>query len=290
MSAGNAADGRDAARVAQAVASSRRYREVEPALVHRLAAEELGRARSEADAVKRVKRRLHQAVTAYRPAARDAHDLDRLAATWAGDLSAPDFGEACRTVLRRHASTRERLPVLENFFGPAWEAIGGAPATLADLGCGFGPLALPWMGLSPGARYLAVDVDGAQLSLVDGFLDLVGQQHEIRRADLAADPPPTLTAMPLDVALLLKLIPLLDRRDPDAARRLLAGLPVRHAVVSFPARSLGGRARGMERTYRERIGTLVSDLGERVTGVTEASVSGELVFVLALAPLEAVDG
>jgi len=290
VSAGNAADGGDAARVAQAVAGSRRYREVEPALVRRLAAEELARSRSEADAVKRVKRRLHQAVTAYRPVARDAHDLDRLAAAWAGDLSGPAFREACRTVLRRHASTRERLHVLEGFFAAVWDGMGGAPATLVDLGCGLGPVALPWMGLAPAARYLAVDVDGAQLSLVDGFLDLVGQPHQVRRADLAANPPPTLTSTPLDVALLLKLIPLLDRRDPDAARRLLAGLPARHAVVSFPSRSLGGRGKGMERTYPERIETLVRALGERVTGVTETSVSSELVFVLALAPLEAVDG
>ena len=61
-------------------------------------------------------------------------------------------------------------------------------------------------------------------------------------------------------------------------------------MVSFPLRSLGGRGKGMERTYRGRIETLVSDLGERVTAVAEASVLHELVYVLTLAPLPATDG
>ncbi len=70
-------------------------------------------------------------------------------------------------------------------------------------------------------------------------------------------------------------------RIPDAAARLLRAVRVRHAVVSFPARSLGGRGKGMERTYRERLDRLVVDAG-RVEAVAEASVPNELVFVLTL--------
>jgi hypothetical protein len=56
---------------------------------------------------------------------------------------------------------------------------------------------------------------------------------------------------------------------------------VRHAVVSFPVRTLGGQRKGLERTYRDRLGRLVDGCA-RVTGVAEASVPGELVFVLTL--------
>jgi 16S rRNA (guanine(1405)-N(7))-methyltransferase len=73
----------------------------------------------------------------------------------------------------------------------------------------------------------------------------------------------------------------LDRQDPGAAGRLIRELDVRHAVVSFPARSLGGRGKGMDRTYRERLDRLIEE-SPRVTATTEVSVSNELVFVLTL--------
>jgi 16S rRNA (guanine(1405)-N(7))-methyltransferase len=144
--------------------------------------------------------------------------------------------------------------------------------------------ALPWMGLSPIARYVAVDVDGEALALVDGFLSIVGQPHEVVAADLAGEAPLPEVIPAVEVAMLLKLVPTLDRRDPAAAGRLLAAARARHAVVSFPVRSLGGRARGMERTYRSRLEALVAELatlGAPVHAVADASIPGELVFVLA---------
>jgi len=281
-------DDAPAERVATAVVASRRYRGLDAELVRRVTAEELPRAGNEADAVKRVRRRLHQAVAAYRSAPRDgsgALDLARLESAWKGRLGDPAFRDACATVLRRHASTRERLPHLEHYFPRLWELTGEPPQRIADLGCGLGPLALPWMGLPAGAHYLAVDVDTAQLDLADRFLALVGQPHRVVAADLAATDlvPDTLVGERVDVAFLLKLVPLLDRRDRAAAGRLLGALDARDAVVSFPVRSLGGRGKGMERTYRERLTGLVAALGDRVNAVTEASIPGELVFVLRLA-------
>jgi 16S rRNA (guanine(1405)-N(7))-methyltransferase len=266
-------------RVTTRVTASRRYRDLDASLIRRLAEEEVSRSRNEADAVKRVKRRLHQAVAAYRPAARDDRDLARLGAAWDGDLGGLAFRGACVAVLRRHASTRERLPHLEGFFPRIWEQTGAAPASLADLGCGLGPVALPWMALPRATGYRAVDVDGAQLAFVDRYLALVGQPHAVEAADLAAG----WRTAPVEAALLLKLVPLLDRRGPGVALDLLAALPARHAVVSFPVQSLGGRGKGMERTYRARLEALVRDLGARVTDVAEASVPNELVFVLSLA-------
>jgi len=130
------------------VAESRRYRAVDPAVVRRLASEELRRARGADDAVKRVKRRLHQAVGAYRPSAAGGaihRDIERLTAASQGDPSGGELRAVCLDLLARHASTRERLPFLDRFYTTIWDAIGGAPASLIDLGCGLAPLALPWM-------------------------------------------------------------------------------------------------------------------------------------------------
>jgi 16S rRNA (guanine(1405)-N(7))-methyltransferase len=127
------------------------------------------------------------------------------------------------------------------------------------------------------ATYLARDVDERPLATVKEFFALIGQPHSVVTMDAVAAVP----GERADVALLLKLVATLDRQDPDASGRLLRGLAVRHAVVTFPARSLGGRGKGMERTYRERLDRLVEESG-RVSAIAEASVPNELVFVLTL--------
>jgi 16S rRNA (guanine(1405)-N(7))-methyltransferase len=261
--------------IVERVLRSSRYRDVDRTLLARLAEEELGRSRTADEAVKRVKRRLHQAVGAFRGRSRA---IDPIAAAWTGDLSDAAFRAACADALAHHASTRERAGDLEGFYRRIWALIG-VPHRLLDLGCGLGPLALPWMDLAADATYVGVDVDRRPLTLVDDFLALVGQPHRVEARDLVVDPPRD-TA---DVALLLKLVPTLDQQDPGAAVRLLRALRVRHAVVSFPRRSLGGRGRGMEGTYRARLERVAADAGH-VRHVAEAPSASELVFVLTLGP------
>ena len=260
------------AEIVERVLRSSRYRDVDRSLLSRLAAEELPRARSADDAVKRVKRRLHQAVGAFRSAARP----DALAAAWSGDLAEPAFRTACADALRAHASARERVPHLDAFYDGIW-SLTGMPGSVMDLGCGLNPLTLPWMDLPADATYLASDVDLRPLATVTAFLELVGQPHRVETHDVVERAPSDV----VDVALLLKLVTTIDRQVPDAATRLLAALHVRHAVVSFPRQSLAGRGKGMERTYRQRLDRLVAEAG-RVGAVADASVPNELVFVLTL--------
>lgn len=259
--------------VVDRVRRSARYRDVDQAMLERLATEELPRSRTVDDAVKRVKRRLHQSVGAFR----GSLPADRLALSWAGDFGDPAFRAGCGDVMRGHASTRERLPHLDGFFEAIWQRAAGPPRRLLDLGCGLTPLSLPWMRLDRDASYHAVDVDDRSLAAVRGFLSLVEQPHQVTRTDLVSTVPSAST----DVALLLKLVTTLDRQDPDAATRLLRGLDARHAVVSFTTRTLAGRGRGMERSYRARMDRLASE-SMRVREVVEASVPNELVFVLSL--------
>ena len=254
---------------------SSRYRDVDRGVLERMAAEELPRARNSDEATKRVKRRLHQAVGAFR----GARGATALADAWNGSLPDPAFRATCAEAMRRHASTRERLPHLDRFYRSIWE-VTGTPSVLLDLGCGLNPLSLPWMEIGDGT-VLASDVDDRPLATVRGFLELIGQPHAVEARDLVTDPPDAAA----DVALLLKLVTTLDRQDASAAARLIRSLRARHAVVSFTTRSLGGRGKGMERTYRDRLERLVGE-ADRARQVAEVSVPGELVFVLALDPLD----
>jgi len=259
------------------VLGSPRYRDVDRALVARLAGEELPRARNTDDAVKRVKRRLHQAVGAYRGGSAST-TVDQLRTTWSGAWDEP-MRRACRKALERHASTRERAGELDRFYPALWEAIGGAPRSVLDLACGLNPFALPFMGLAADAEYRACDADGRVLGEVDAFLALVGQPHRTWACDLAVGAP----GVEADVALLLKTVPLLDRQDPHATLRLLRGIRAPRIVVSFPVRSLGGRG-GLERSYRARMEGLLGELGGRLHSTAELRFNSELAFVLTMVP------
>ncbi|MCV0403051.1 MAG: 16S rRNA methyltransferase [Chloroflexi bacterium] len=264
------------AEIVERVLRSPRYRDVDRALLTRLADEELPRSRGTDDAVKRVKRRLHQAVGAFR-GRRAADPLpEAIRDAWTGNLSDPAFRAASADAMRAHASTRERIPLLDELYPAVW-SVTGLPSSLMDLGCGLNPLTLPWMGLASDARYLASDVDRRPLAAVAAFLELVDQPGAVEVRDLVAAPPTDAA----DVALLFKLVTTLDRQDRNAASRLLETLAVRHAVITFPVRSLGGRGRGMERTYRARLDELMAGV-DRVRDVTEVAVSGELVMVAEL--------
>lgn len=263
------------AEIVERVLRSSRYRDVEPDLLRRLAAEELPRARNADDAVKRVKRRLHQAVGAFRGPG-GANPLAPVRAAWHGDLRDDAFRDACRGVLRTHASTRERVDELDAFYPNIWR-VTGVPRRLVDLGCGMNPLSLPWMGLETDASYGMVDADRRPLATSVAFLELVGQAHRAHTLDLVTDAP----REPADVVLLMKLVPTLDRQDPSAADRLLSSLRASCAVVSFPRRSLGGRGKNLELTYRDRLDRLVGG-SSRVTDIAEVPSMNELVFVVGL--------
>jgi 16S rRNA (guanine(1405)-N(7))-methyltransferase len=256
------------------VSTSRRYRWVAEAVVARLAAEEIPKSRNLADAEKRTKRRLHQIFGAYTGQLDYARLLlDIARARSSGDEQA--LRVACRAALAQHASTRERLPILDQFYARIF-TVTGAPATVVDIACGLNPLALPWMGLPPGCRYLAYDIDAAMLNFVAGFLDLIGVDHRVCLRDVVADPPDDAC----DVALLLKTVPCLDQQHPGAAGDIMRAVRARHIVVSFPTRSLGGHGgKGMDRSYRERV---VAGLGTGDWGrlLEEIELPGELVFVV----------
>lgn len=264
------------AEIVERVRRSARYRDVDPSLLARLAEEEGPKARGTDDAVKRVKRRLHQAVGAFRGGRAGDRLPAELREAWSGDRGDPSFRAACVEVMRRHASSRERIALLDELYPATW-AMTGVPTSILDLGCGLNPLALPWMGLDPAAPYVAMDVDRRPLTTVEGFLELIGQAGRTEARDLVADPP----TEPADVALLFKLVTTLDRQDPDAAARLLAALAVRHAVITLPLRSLAGRGRGMERAYRRRLEDLFASV-DRVRDAVEVPVAGELVMVATL--------
>ena len=60
---------------------------------------------------------------------------------------------------------------------------------------------------------------------------------------------------------LFKTIPCLEQQEKGAGVRLLRSLRARCAVVSFPARTLGGRDKGMALHYDQFMAEMIRELG-----------------------------
>ena len=158
--------------------------------------------------------------------------------------------------MRHHASTRERLPILQAFYATTLAPLGPLRSVL-DLACGLNPLALPWMPLAADASYYACDIYADMMAFLNQFFVLAGVRGQARVCDLVAAPP----REPADLALVLKALPPLDQQAKHAGRDLLRALNARHILVSFPAHSLGGRGKGMAENYELRFRDLADAEG-----------------------------
>lgn len=259
----------DLAQLIEDVRSSAKYRQVVPALVARIGAEELAKRPRYKDALKATKNKLHQVAGAYQAGA-------MLYSTWLESLrEAPDLEarkSVCRDAMAAHASTRERLPILETFYAELFAALPPIQSVL-DVACGLNPLAVPWMGLAKNTPYLACDVYEDQVAFLGEALPLLGVNGKVEACDVVGQPPDT----EVDLAFVLKTLPCLEQVDADASQRLLAGLPARYIIVSYPVASLGGRAKGMSNQYRANFLAMADEQGWQVE---ELAITGELVFLI----------
>ncbi|NJO12822.1 MAG: 16S rRNA methyltransferase [Gammaproteobacteria bacterium] len=231
-----------AEQVAQLVQGSRKYADIDAALVATLSRSEGAKAATEKDAAKRVKRKLHQMVGAYL-------DAEVPFGTWLERLRTVPEGERaalCKELLGHHASTRERVAELRDIYDFIFAA--SAPQTVLDLACGLNPLGRVFMPLPAQTRYLATDVHRGLIGFLNEAFPLLGITGHAFVHDLLSGPP----AMAADMVLLLKTLPCLEQADRACGRGLLSALQAPRVVVSFPTASLGGAKRGMQHFYQQR--------------------------------------
>jgi 16S rRNA (guanine(1405)-N(7))-methyltransferase len=255
--------------VISAVMASAKYRTVCPELVRDLAARELAGRSGVREAARAVRNRLHQAAGAYMEGRPDYGPWSERIRAASGD---PDELKAvCRSIMARHASTRERLPILDGFYGALLEGLGPVRSVL-DLGCGLNPLTVPWMpaGLH---IYTACDIYADMTEFVRGIFPLAGVEGRALVWNLLAGAP----EIDADVTLALKILPPLELMDRSASLRLLRSVRSRALAVSFPASSLGGRSRGMTANYSRRFGELIES---EPWSARRVDFPGELAFVL----------
>jgi 16S rRNA (guanine(1405)-N(7))-methyltransferase len=269
------------------VRKSAKYAQVSEPLIREIGAAELRKRASLKEAIKATKNKLHQAGGMF------AEEKARYDAWLAAITSAitptphpnplPSFddrsgGEGAegagegllREIMSHHASTRERLPILDAFYKTIFAGLPPIHSVL-DVACGLNPLAIPWMNLAPAATYHAVDIYADMIRFLGEAMNRLGVQGKAETRDVIHDCP---TAR-VDVALVLKAVSCLEQIDKRAGPILLDTINARHIVVSYPTRTVGGRAIGMRAMYETHFNALVAG---RNWPVTRFEFDGELVF------------
>lgn len=248
-----------------ALLSAKKLRELCPDTIRRVFFECLPKYKTLKEADKATRTELHRITGAF-VTPENLALAERLLDEWQ-----PGDDETLAHALALHASTKERLPLSDTdaLYDRICRIIG-QPETILDLACGFNPIYLA----SRGTAVTGLDLHGGAVRLINRWAQSKGLPARAQTADLlSAD---ALPDEPYDLALMMKLLPILDTQRSGAALSLIEAVPARHIAVSFPTKTLGGRGVGMEAHYAQWFEALVPTqrIRERFTH------GSELIYVL----------
>lgn len=271
----------DVEAVVTAVKQSTKYGDTSEATIRELAAEAVRQHKKSKPAIKAVRARLHSIMAPYLGDPDYTVAAARLDAAFAAEDAAA-IEAICLDCLHDHLSTRERLPILAEFYERIF-AITGRPQSIMDIACGLNPLALRWMGLGAvssgqlavsgeAVRFYAYDIHEPRIAFINHYFRLEGLEPLARVQDVAMEFPQEQA----DVALFLKEMPRFERNYGGRGRPLLEALRARFLVISYPTISTHG-GRNLTNRYREFMAQLIQGHN---WPVTELLFAGELVFIV----------
>ena len=267
-----AQQGQSITELANEILNLRKYRDLDlpPETVQDLLARELPLYKTNREAVKAVRRKLHNIIAPY--LGDPAYEQDSTAlglAFESGDT--PHIQQTLRHLLEQHASTRERLPHLGDFYKAIFK-LTGTPKTILDLACGLNPLSFPWMNLPLNTAYHAYDIHFPRIKFINHYFRLQGLTELGEQRDILVEPP----SQEGDVAFLFKEAHRLEQRQRGCNKMLWEALNVHFLLVSLPAVSLTGR-RNLVEKHRQLVH---NTLAGKNWPVAEIEVQDEIVFCI----------
>jgi len=258
--------------IVKEVQKGSKYRHIHEDLVRNIAASEIKKGRSNKETIKAVRNKIHQVGSAYQPLGIDYNLLIAKLQTLPKDLLDPLVKEFCREAMALHASTRERLDILETFYSTCLASLTPIHSLL-DIACGLNPLTLPWIPVRKDAKIFACDIYTDQIDFLNQFFTYFNIQGKAFCCDLTQEIP----AQETQITFILKTIPCLEQIDKHIGQRLLSGIQSKYLLISFPAQSLGGRDKGMRQFYGNHFQSLIENQDWSVQAYSFSSEEAYLV-------------
>src|SRR5712691_6651721 len=173
-------------RLVDAVLSSAKYGDVSKEFIASIATQELGKRRNAKEALKATKNKLHQVGGAYL-------DMRENYSGWLNELriaarseQREDLLAVCARIMSSHASTRERLPILDQFYRQIFAELPPIRSVL-DVACGLNPLAIQWMPLAngeEGIEYYAYDIYSGMMDFLQQWMAIINVRGSAQVCDV----------------------------------------------------------------------------------------------------------
>ncbi len=264
----------DPKELAAEIAETKKARYMDAGLIQQVLSRVLRSGKNKKEIVKDVKSKLYQVSGAFRNDNLDYSSLIAKLDSLTPETPNEEVKRICLDLMQTHASTRERLSILDDLYGEVFRDMP-APKRVCDLACGLNPLSIPWMNLAPECRYEAFDLFSDMSALLNSFFTQRGIDGEAKQANLLYGLP----GGPYDLIFLFKVIPCLEQIDKFGGRHILEQMAyaAKYAAVSFPGASLSGKDKGMPRNYEVHFMNIVDRDAWEIRMVRFPS---ELLFVM----------
>lgn len=249
-----------------------KYRFIHSDLIENIAENELKKGRSWKETVKSIRTKLHQVGAAYQPQGIDYDQLYSEMKSLPADMNQIEVKRFLIQAMGKHASTRERLQILDQFYRETLSSLSPIDSIL-DVACGLNPLALAWMPISDTVKVTVCDIYTDQIDFLNAFFDY----YHINGRAFCCDLTQQIPQEAAQVGFVLKTIPCLEQIDKNIGARILQDLPCQNLLVSFPAQSLTGKKKGMRQFYSEHFQYLLRNTS---WDVTTFSFTNEQAFLI----------
>jgi 16S rRNA (guanine(1405)-N(7))-methyltransferase len=260
----------EAEAIVSSIKHSKKYRDTYEGTIRELVRAEIPKHKRWKEVEKAVRERLHRIMAFYvGDPDYEVATIELQAAFDSGDQDT--IRNTCTRILSSHASTRERLEVVDSFYSEIF-AVTGKPQVILDIACALNPLTFPWMNLPTTIEYYAYDIHKARVDFLNAFFALQGLPMLAKVQDVAFEYP----EQSGDVAFFLKEIHRFEQNYDKRGLALLEALRVHHLVVSFPTVSFHG-GRSLTEHYRRSFYELI---GSKKWPVLEFEFHTELVFCI----------
>jgi 16S rRNA (guanine(1405)-N(7))-methyltransferase len=257
--------------VAAEIVKNASYARMDVELVRKIAWQEMEKRKTAKEAVKAARSKLHQIGLVYLESPKPViADFSTIAQDQIHDRAYQK--KWVTPYLNQHVSTKERQTFIQVFYEAIFQQLPPVKAVL-DLACGLNPLCRPWMPLAAEVPYIGLDIFGDVITLVNTFFQRFGYAGQAALRDVTLD----LQADAHQVIFLLKTLPCLEQIEKGIGKKIMAQFKSNPMVVSFPAKSLGGRNIGMVAHYEAY---LQSILGSNQELQAALSFSNETVYIL----------
>jgi len=172
--------------------------------------------------IKDVKKTIYYQLRQYHNSANEGTLKQQLADVKVNSDVTERFDKILMDLLASHVSSKERLPYYEAFYRQLFYHID-SPQTIIDIGCGMHPLSYPFKKNVSLKTYLAIDKDSSVIDILHLFAPhiLPIQLKPVCIAIQDIDWSDYLDqGMPFDLAIMLKLIPVLHRQNKSSIKQL----------------------------------------------------------------------